>query len=242
MSSAETSEIVSWSAHEDSENISARPARPRQNPMRCPALALDGPARLAATRRAPALPLWRASSDMDSQAAMKKTFMGPGTASPCSNRSAIKRRANACTATVDCLRVRPHAVTPCHCSRSREGAFSTVARLHAIRIAFARMLIGNANTDPKRCSSLDGVRVQNALVLICFDYNESVDHHLRDSFGPDAVPLCITPRAPPACPTRPKGGRMASPAILIELAIHRSPALRQEVISAAPASPAVEAP
>lgn len=38
--------------------------------------------------------------------------MGPGTASPCSSRSAIKRKANACTAIVACLRVRPYAVTP----------------------------------------------------------------------------------------------------------------------------------
>ncbi len=38
--------------------------------------------------------------------------MGPGTASPCSSRSAINRKASACTAAVACFRVRPYAVTP----------------------------------------------------------------------------------------------------------------------------------
>src|SRR5712691_8768355 len=43
---------------------------------------------------------------------MKETFIGPGTASPCSSRSAINRNVSACTAAVACLRVRPYAVTP----------------------------------------------------------------------------------------------------------------------------------
>lgn len=38
--------------------------------------------------------------------------MGPGTASPCSSRSAINRNASACTAAVACFLVRPYAVTP----------------------------------------------------------------------------------------------------------------------------------
>src|SRR6266436_1220715 len=49
---------------------------------------------------------------MVSYAAMKETFIGPGTASPCSSRSAINRNASACTATVACFRVCPYAVTP----------------------------------------------------------------------------------------------------------------------------------
>src|SRR5260370_5851408 len=49
---------------------------------------------------------------MVSYAAMKETFIGPGTASPCSSRSAINRKASGCTAGVACLRVRPYAVTP----------------------------------------------------------------------------------------------------------------------------------
>src|SRR5258708_24975416 len=43
---------------------------------------------------------------------MKETFIGPGTASPCSSRSAINRNARACTHAVACWRVRPYAVTP----------------------------------------------------------------------------------------------------------------------------------
>src|SRR5450432_2676526 len=43
---------------------------------------------------------------------MKETFIGPGTVSPCSSRSAINRNASACTAAVACFRVRPYAVTP----------------------------------------------------------------------------------------------------------------------------------
>lgn len=38
--------------------------------------------------------------------------MGPGTASPCSSRSAINRSASACTAAVARFLVRPYAVTP----------------------------------------------------------------------------------------------------------------------------------
>ncbi len=45
-------------------------------------------------------------------AAMKETFIGPGTVSPCSSRSAINLNARACTAAVACFRVRPYAVMP----------------------------------------------------------------------------------------------------------------------------------
>ncbi|MFY9725208.1 MAG: carboxypeptidase-like regulatory domain-containing protein [Bryobacteraceae bacterium] len=43
---------------------------------------------------------------------VKETFIGPGTASPCSNLSAINRSASASTAAVACFLVRPYAVTP----------------------------------------------------------------------------------------------------------------------------------
>ncbi|MGO9011814.1 MAG: hypothetical protein ACLQPN_17070, partial [Bryobacteraceae bacterium] len=43
---------------------------------------------------------------------VKETFIGPGTASPCSNLPAINRSASASTAAVACFLVRPYAVTP----------------------------------------------------------------------------------------------------------------------------------
>lgn len=43
---------------------------------------------------------------------MKDTLIGPGTASPCSKRSAISFKASACTAAVALIFDRPKAVTP----------------------------------------------------------------------------------------------------------------------------------
>jgi len=83
------------------------PAWTFQNPMRGAALAFDSPAD-AQQRRDHTFRFGRGPvSGWVSQAAMKHTFIGPGSASPCSRRSAIRRRASACTAAVACFLVRP---------------------------------------------------------------------------------------------------------------------------------------